>query len=169
MSVRIPGNRTTAALLALCSFLTLTLFIQLALQGQGKAATDTGSAVTGIELPESAGTMFTPKPLGDYSEVLERPLLFSDRRMPPEPEVQAAQAKPLSPLRLELEGVAISAESRVALLRNTSTNQLLQLAEGTSHDGWTLEKLSTSGATFRRGEEVAEIVLEVTSNDQRRH
>jgi hypothetical protein len=129
---------------------------------------ETGSADASIELPESTGTMFTPRSLDDYSEVLERPLLFSDRRMPPEPEVQAAPAKPRSPLRLKLEGVAISADSRVALLRNMSDNQLLQLTEGTSHDGWTLEKLSTSGATFRRGEEVTEIVLEVTSNGQRR-
>jgi len=169
MSIRIKGNRTTAALLALCGLLTLTLIAQLTLSDPANVASDTDSADSGIALPESTAAIFTPRPLGDYSEVLERPLLFSDRKMPPEPEVKAAPAKPRSPLRLKLEGVAISADSRVALLRNTSDNQLLQLAEGTSHDDWTLEKLSTSGATFRRGEEVSEIVLEVTSNGQRRH
>lgn len=167
MNIRIPGNRTTVVLLASCGLLTLTIIAQVALPGPANVASDTESADTSIELPESTGTMFTPRPFGDYSEVLERPLLFSDRKMPPEPEVQAAPVI-RSPLRLKLEGVAISADSRVALLRNTSDNQLLQLTEGTSHDGWTLEKLSTSGATFRRGEEVAEIVLEVTSNGRRR-
>jgi hypothetical protein len=167
MNFRVPGNHTTAALLASCGLLTLTIVAQVALPGLANVVTDTESADASIELPVSKGPTFIPRPLGDYSEVLERPLLFSDRRMPPEPEVQAAPVI-RSPLRLKLEGVAISADSRVALLRNTADNQLLQLAEGTSHDGWTLEKLSTSGATFRRGEEVTEIVLEVTSNGQRR-
>ena len=168
MRTLIPGNRTTTALLALCGLLMLTVLAQVALHDSANIDTDAERTVANIELPESVPTMFAPRPLDDYSEILERPLFFSDRRMPPEPEVTAEPAKPRSPLRLKLEGVAISANSRVALLRSTADNQLLQLAEGTAHDGWTLQNLTTSGATFRRGEETTEIFLEVNASGQLR-
>ena len=169
MRVSITGDRKTVALLLLCGLLMLTILVQVTLMGPANTATAAESAEASFELPESVATPFDPRPLDDYSEILERPLMFADRRMPAEPEVTAEPAQPRSPLRLKLEGVAISADSRVALLRNTADNQLLQLAEGTAHDSWTLEALSTSSATFRRGEDITEIVLEVKARDQRRN
>ena len=100
-----------------------------------------------------------------FREVLERPLFFPDRRLPPEPTPEPVATKPRLPLRLTLEGVAISSDSRVAVLRNTSNNQLLQLAEGMSHDGWLLESVSGTAVTFKRGTEVSELVLDPNSRN----
>lgn len=160
----IPANRTTVTLLGLCGLMILVILGQVALHDSAAIAIDADNGDTSLDLPDSPETAFAPRPFSDFSEVLERPLMFADRRMPPEPEAAPVQAKPKVPLRLKLEGVATSAESRVALLRNTTNNQLLQLAEGMSHDGWTLEKISVSGASFRRGDEITELLLDTTAN-----
>lgn len=168
MKTLIPGNRTTMILLALGGLLVLTILLQVTLQNSNDTTIDPGSTDMGIELPESVNTAFSPMPFDNYAEILERPLLFANRTMPPEPEIAVEPEKPRSPLRLKLEGVAISSDSRVALLRTTTGNQLIQLAEGASHEGWILESLGNSQATFRRGEESTDIILEVKSNNRRR-
>jgi hypothetical protein len=80
--------------------------------------------------------------------------------MPPEPVAAAKPVKKKAPLRLKLEGIAISSDKRIALLRSTSDKQALQLVEGMSYQGWTLQELNSSGAKFLRGEDVTEILLE---------
>jgi hypothetical protein len=163
MKLPIPASRTTVSLLGLCGFVALIILAEAALLDPGAMSVNATGGDTSLVLPESPDAMFTPGPLSDFSQILERPLLFADRRMPP-PEVAAVQAKARTPLRLKLEGVAISSESRVALLRNTANNQLLQLAEGMSHDGWALEEISAVAASFRRGEEVSELLLDTRAN-----
>ena len=64
------------------------------------------------------------------------------------------------PLRLKLEGIAIAGGARVAVLRNLSGNGLMQLTEGDSHDGWTLDTLSSNSATFSRGAQTSELLLD---------
>jgi hypothetical protein len=142
----------------------LIILAEAALLDPGAMSVAADGEDTSLVLPESPEALFAPGALSDFSQILERPLLFADRRMPPAPEVAAVQARPRSPLRLKLEGVAISSESRVALLRNTVNNQLLQLAEGMSHDGWALEEISAAAAMFRRGEEVSELLLDTIAN-----
>ena len=88
--------------------------------------------------------------------------------MPAAPAVAAQPKKPQTPLRLKLEGIAISSDKRIALLRNTADNQLLQLVEGMSHDGWTLEELNSTSGKFIRGSTVTEILLETSVNGRRR-
>jgi hypothetical protein len=111
----------------------------------------------------NANMRFIPESLGNFTEILDRPLLFESRRMPSEPKVAAAPAKPKAPLGLKLEGVAIRSDRRIALLRNTRDNQLLQLGEGMSYGGWTLQMLHISGAKFVRGEDVTEVNLETST------
>ncbi len=50
----------------------------------------------------------------------------------------------------------------MAVLRNLNNgNSLVQLAEGESHDGWTLDVLSSTAATFtRNGEQSTELLLD---------
>jgi len=168
MTALLPGNRTTAMLLVLCGLLSVIILVEVYFPEPASPGSDSGTANAGVELPATPVTGFAPRPFSDYAEILERPLLFAGRRMPPEPEQAAAPAIQRSPLRLKLEGVAISSDSRVALLRNMADNQLLQLSEGMSHDGWTLETLNSSAATFRRGEELTEVALETEPNQRRR-
>ena len=163
MKIPTQGNRTTMALLVFCALLLAIVLAQLALYDPVFLPTDADKANVSLDLPENPEPLFTPRQFADFSEVLERPLMFAARRMPPEPETAPIRAAPKAPLRLGLEGVAISADSRVALLRNTVNNQLLQLAEGMSHDGWTLETIRSSGATFRRGDEAADLRLDANT------
>jgi len=97
-------------------------------------------------------------PMGAFVDMVERPLFFANRQMP-EPE-KAEPPPPPTPLRLKLIGVAISEGARVALLRSLVNNQLIQLAEGDSHDGWTLDALDAQAASFSRGPQTTELPLE---------
>lgn len=72
-----------------------------------------------------------------------------------------------TPLLLKLEGVALIGESRVAVLRDLSNNQLLQLAEGMMHDGWTLDSVTAASASFSRGRQTSVLVLDPDSGSRR--
>jgi len=111
-------------------------------------------------IPEFSNSMYLPPSIDELDEMLERPLFFSDRRMPAPPEPVAVAAAPPTPLRLKLEGVAITTESRVAVLRNLDNNQLVQLAEGMDHESWTLDSVTADGARFSRGQQISELVLD---------
>ena len=168
MSRLVPRDRMTKALLMLCGLLILVVLVEVSLQEPANIAIDRQVANTSIELPANADTRFIPSPESDYAEILERPLLFESRRMPLEQEAAAEPLKQESPLRLKLEGVAISSDSKVALLRDLTNKQLMQLTEGMSHDGWMLESVSASAAMFRRGDHVSEIQLETETDTRRR-
>jgi len=83
-----------------------------------------------------------------FPSILDRPLFFPGRTLPPEPAVE--KPAPLSPLRLALEGIAIVGDAKIAVLKDLGDNRLLRLSAGDSHDGWTLESVSATSATFRR-------------------
>lgn len=109
---------------------------------------------------------YQPTPLKHHSEVLARPLFFEDRRMPPAPAVAKAEVPHEEPLRLTLEGIAIVNASRIALLRDAKGNELIQLSEGMSHNGWVLETVAPGTAAFRRGADTTR--LEVVASDENR-
>ena len=109
-------------------------------------------------VPELSGSSYMPPKLDELNEMLERPLFYNDRRMPEPPSPVAVEAP--TPLRLKLEGVAITTESRVAVLRNLENNQLVQLAEGMKHESWTLDSVTADGASFSRGQQVSTLALD---------
>ena len=120
------------------------------------SATDAEQAV----IPELGDSTYMPPKLDELHEMLERPLFFNNRRMPEAPKPVAVAAAPPTPLRLKLEGVAITTDLRVAVLRNLENNQLVQLAEGMNHESWTLDSVTPAGATFSRGQQVSELALD---------
>jgi len=124
--------------------------------------TDPGAAAD-ID-PVTALPAYVPPSFDTFAEVLERPLFFADRQLPPVPVVETQAAAPREPLGLTLEGVALTSTSRVALLRDPRGDSLVTVAEGGSHNGWTLESVSSSGARFRRDDDVTELELEVQTN-----
>jgi len=111
-------------------------------------------------VPELSGSSYMPPKLDELDEMLERPLFFSNRRMPEIPKPTATVVVPPTPLRLKLEGVAITSDSRVAVLRNLENNQLVQLAEGMKHESWTLDSVTADGASFSRGQQVSTLALD---------
>lgn len=119
------------------------------------------SAATEAPLP--LPSKYTAPAIHTFAATFERPVFFPDRRLPAKPEAVAAPR----PLDLDLEGVAIVAERRIALLRERKTRETLQLAEGTDHAGWKLTSVTTKGATFERGAEVTELELVATERPAR--
>jgi len=125
--------------------------------GTANAATADNAAAT---LPEFGDTGIAAPPIGQLVDMMERPLFFPERRMP-EPEVEKAPPPPMTPLRLKLEGIAIAGGSRVAVLLNMNGKSLMQLAEGESHEGWTLDTVTSTSARFSRDDgQTAELSLD---------
>ena len=122
------------------------------------------------DVPAASSTLpnYVPQSFDSFSEVLERPLFYADRQLPLEPKQETIAAAPPEPLRLKLEGIAIMDKSRIALLRSQGDNVLVHLAEGMTHNGWTLESVLTDRAIFKRGNDSTEIELETDTGPRRR-
>ena len=160
-------TRPTQLLIAANAVLALVVTAELLLPTEPGTANAAAADSTGAALPDFGNTRVAAPPISQLVDMMERPLFYIDRRMPEPPA--AIAAAPLKPLQLKLEGIAIAGGSRVAVLRNLNGNVLLQLAEGDSHDGWTLESLSSVAATFSRdGEQRTELPLEPAGNGNRR-
>lgn len=159
MKAAIIDSQVTLALLAAGILLLLIIGVELYSAGAAGHNIEEMATAADAPLPAPAQSAYVPPPIDIFSEILERPLFFVNRRLPPVVERTTAPPVPLVPLRLSLEGVAITGDSRVAVLRNLANNQLLQLAEGMTHDGWLLTSVSPEGALFQRGQEVSELRL----------
>lgn len=157
-------HRPTQALIAAAVVLGVVIAVQVALPAAQVGLPSADDGTVDDSLPDFGNSRFEPPSMAELSEMLDRPLFFPDRRLP---QVAAPAEAPRTPLRLRLEGIAIMADSRVAVLRNTANNQLLQLAEGMSHDGWTLDSIESDSVRFVRGPEVAELPLETGDNPRR--
>jgi len=161
----LPG-RTTQVLIIETFAMTLVVVVELLFPAgpgvEGPAVSESESAGP----PSFDHDALNPPTLGALADMLERPLFFADRRMP-EPE-KAEPPPPPTPLRLKLIGVAISGDSRVALLRSLVNNQLLHLTEGESHDGWTLDALGAQSGSFSRGPQTTIVPLELEGQASRR-
>lgn len=167
MKQAIHLGRPTQALVAANLLVCMVIALQLVFPALPSPQPASAKAESGAALPEFGNTKLNPPTVSELVNMVERPLFYVDRRMP-EPPIEAVQAAPPRPLRLELEGVAIAGGSRVAVLRNIGGNGLLQLAEGESHDGWTLETVSSTTARFTRGDQVTELQLDPGARFRRR-
>jgi hypothetical protein len=156
---------TSRALLLANAVLAVAIMLQLAYPARSSSPGAEAQADASELLPDFGDSTFSAPTMADLPDVLERPLFFADRRMP-EPEV-AAPPPPPTPLRLKLEGIALSGGARIAVLRNLQNNQLVQLEEGGRHDGWTLDSLTSTSASFSRGEQRTELPLEPDTGNRR--
>jgi len=160
-------SRPTQLLIAANVVLSLVIAIQILYPAKPAAAESETLQDAAAILPEFGDVSLRPPTIANLADMLGRPLFFVDRRMPKPPETQAA-APPPTPLRLQLEGVALTSGASIAVLRNLADNQLLQLAEGETHDGWTLESVSSNSASFSRGTQVTELPLNPGANGRLR-
>ena len=127
MNLTASKNPLTVGLLLAATVLVLIIALEWFLIGNSSPADFDTSGTEDITLPTPSDYNYNAPRIDDYPEVLERPVFFRDRTLPPEPEPEVVTTAPLLPLRLSLEGVAITSASRVAVLRNTANNQLLNL------------------------------------------
>ena len=168
MKNKVTVSRPTRLLIAGNLLVALIISAQLLLPAHPGTANAAVKGEDNATLPDFGDTTIAAPPIGQLVDMMERPLFFPDRRMP-EPEVEQAPPPPTTPLRLKLEGIAIAGGSRVAVLRNLNGNGLVQLAEGQAHEGWTLDEISSTSATFSRdGQQSTELPLDPVSNGARR-
>jgi hypothetical protein len=160
MKTRIALSRPTRLLIAANAVLALIVSAELLLPAQPGTANAAAADGAGVTLPDFGDTRIAARPMAQLVDMTERPLFFPNRRMP-EQKVEEAPPPPPTPLRLKLEGIAIAGGSRVAVLRNLHGNALVQLAEGESHEGWTLDELTSTAARFsRNGDQRTELPLD---------
>jgi hypothetical protein len=168
MNIGIALSRPTQLLIAANVILTLIISSELLLPAQPGIANAASADSDNVTLPDFGDTTIAAPPISQLVDMMERPLFYINRRMP-EPDVERAPAPPPTPLMLKLEGIAIAGGSRVAVLRNLNGNNLVQLTEGESHGGWTLDELTSTAARFSRdGEQATELPLEPVGNSRRR-
>jgi hypothetical protein len=151
-------NPITNLLLAGCLVLTAIFAAEWSIPYTVDAldAARSGAAIAD-EFPAVAQSRYVHPHISNYPEILARPIFFSKRELPP--EAVARTPAPRAPLRLKLEGIAIAADTRVAVLRDQGSNQLVQLSVGMSYNNWLLEDITPATATFRRGDEVSSVSL----------
>ena len=150
------GNYLTPYLLAACVVMLIVLVVQSSNLVSAPDGAD-GNERLGVDPIEKVS--FNAPAVAAFNEITERPLFRKDRQPPQEPtKTKVAAARPV-PLKLHLEGVAITPESRVALLRDLNNNKILHLAKGMKHQGWELTSITDTVATFKLGEQSQEIEL----------
>jgi len=160
-------SRPTRVLITVNVVLSLVIALQLVYPIKPNVADSDAMQGSAATLPEFGDVSLSPPRMAELADMLDRPLFFVDRRMPEPPKEQAPAAPP-TPLRLQLEGVAITSGASVAVLRNLADNKLVQLAEGDTHDGWTLDSVGANSARFSRGAQVSELTLDPGTNGRRR-
>ena len=149
------GNRLTPYLLIACTLTAGTLALESRNLAQIQGNT---SRTTQPDVNRTERANFTAPGIAAFSEITERPLFNEGREPPPEPVVTVAAAQ-TSLLRLQLEGVAITPGSKIAVLRDITSNKMLHLATGSSHQGWELTSITDTVATFKRGEQTQQLTL----------
>jgi hypothetical protein len=119
------------------------------------------------EEPVSEGTAvqsipsFVPVPITSLREITDRPL-FTEGRTPPEQATDAGQnIVAVEPLRLKLEGVAITPDSKVAIITDMQTSELLRLSQGMSHGNWKVTGISEQSVTIQQGPRETTLTLEI--------
>jgi len=118
-----------------------------------------GSAGAAVDV--DIGTYVAP-PIEDYDEVLVRPL-FVEGRTPPEPSAPAeARAAPKEEGLAKfwtLEGLVLTPEARVALVRNKRDRKLMRITEGDAFEGWEVVEFATERILLKKGEKTEALEL----------
>jgi hypothetical protein len=151
-------NLLTNFLIAVCCLFSLLIAIEWLLPYDLTSHDNPVPTVDTSQAPDTDSPNYVHPDFADFAEVLARPVFFMDRQMPPENVAAAPVAR--TPLRLKLEGVAIVADARIAVLRDQADNQLVQLSVGMSHNDWLLEEVQSTAATFSRDTDVVLLTLE---------
>ncbi|MET0255117.1 MAG: hypothetical protein ABWZ85_10190 [Luteibacter sp.] len=106
--------------------------------------------------------MPVPVPLARFAEVWQRPLFMADRK----PVAAAGDDDNASNIGdLELTGIIMTPDLRMALLRDKGKDSTVRVKEGTAlaEGHWTLASLTARSAVFDNGGEHRELTLKVSA------
>ncbi len=125
------------------------------------ARSDSGANKEPADYELTSVLPFQPSPYTSLGEILERPL-FTEGRIPPEkPDKTPKAVSRMQPLKLKLEGVVISPESKVAIITDLMTRELLRLSQGMSHANWKVTEVSEGAVTIQQGAREIVLTLEI--------
>jgi hypothetical protein len=167
------GNRLTPALLTACGLFGVIVAIEwAALSRQDGIETSSDAPPAAAADTQLTRASYLAPDFEAFSEILERPLFTEGRTPPPEPTAeQAAAVTPAgkqTQLTMRLEGIALTPAARIAVIRDTSSNKLVRLAEGATHQGWVVESINATSATLKRGTQTHELMLELNTRSVRK-
>lgn len=114
---------------------------------------------------------FNMPEFGHFAEIIQRPLLSEDRRPIP-PEAEQTDDKPEAPpvpLQVQLTGIIITPELKMALLKDRTTNKDVSLKEGMPLPGnqsaWLLVEIQPRKVVFKNDkDETSDVELTVSKN-----
>lgn len=87
-------------------------------------------------------------PIADLVETTSRPLFSPGRRPPAAQRAASVAVTHVEPLEVELMAVIIAPGLRGAIVRDRKGGGVTRLAEGESHEDWTLESVTPSGVVM---------------------
>ncbi len=105
---------------------------------------------------------FSPPSIALTDEILERPLFNKDRR--PWEDVKAETEAKSVDLRLQLEGIVITSDKKIALVKDLVSKEFLQLRIGEQHKGWLVHEVTPGRAVLKRGDKMVELVIKLEKN-----
>ncbi|ADJ29176.1 pilus assembly protein PilZ [Nitrosococcus watsonii] len=159
-----PNHRALAYLLAgLCLLVVVAIALEarypFQLAQEEKAAPASPNLADLVPTQERSEEIALP-PLGNYEEIVARPL-FRPSRRPPDPEKDVAEEARKKAMeeaeRLKshvkdlfiLSGVVVTAEKTVALLQDIKNNKSLRVSEGERLEGWKVQQIFPNRVLFR--------------------
>jgi type II secretory pathway component PulC len=163
------ANGLTLILLAICVSLIFIIYTELQ-SGQDLNAMSDSNSMKNKKVESETGILnnisSTDVSISQFSEVLNRPL-FVEGRMPYEEEqTENISVTVLSPLKLSLEGVVLSPQSKVAVVKDLSNNEIMRLGIGMSHNGWRVKTIEPQTVEFERNGEVQSIDIELAKDSE---
>lgn len=108
----------------------------------------------------TAASVMRVADLKKFTAIVKRPLFYPDRRpLPPEPKEKPAPPPSAPDVKLTLVGVFLTANAKVALIRNDQTHKVSRLNIGEEVANWQLEKVKPESVTLRRGDRSKQLPL----------
>lgn len=163
----VPATRWTRLAVAACVAAAALLGFQLWRSDPPMVVTtEQPPAAEQAGPPSAAGERaaeFGLQPSEDYAEIIERPLFSRSRRPAPPEDAKPTAGAPGSEEaagRIAVNGILLTGNRRIALLRFDNDPKVMHVAEGQEAGGWLIEKISADRVVVRRGQQESEIVLD---------
>jgi type II secretory pathway component PulC len=119
-------------------------------------ALESGEVKSSVMIPND--TRLEKPAISTFSEFVSRPLFTPTRRPPPtktEPNIARTAPKPEN---LQLIGVIISEDERMALLQTLTTGDVTRAVEGQTVGGWEVHAIKPAQVVLKRGN-ASEVVM----------
>lgn len=165
MNIR-AAEMTTRVLLGVCAVFGALLLVLYAGYGRGYGWLSDSEGARQLAAGNIDRASFVPPPLTTFAAIDQRPLFNEDRRPAPVEATAATDAPPQVPLNIQLTGVIVTPDTRIALITDKTRNQSLSLKVGMPLEGdqaaWTLVQINPRSVVFESvNNERSEVELEV--------